>query len=184
MIVTAGIYICMNFAKAMRDPWVRAQILLLLIAGVLGPVLPRQTLLGPLHPLLARIDGWPVRAAGVALALVALAFAFWAARALGPALTPEPEPLPGASLVESGPYRIVRHPIYTGLIGAVAGWTLAWSNWTLALVVALVLLAFFEGKAAVEERWLAQRFPAFAAYRTRVRRRILRADRRGSQRLP
>ncbi|MGH7630819.1 MAG: methyltransferase family protein, partial [Gemmatimonadales bacterium] len=101
------------------------------------------------------------------------AFAVWGARALGAALTPEPEPLPGASLVRSGPYGIVRHPIYTGVIVTSTGWTLAWSNWTLAIVVCVALIAFFEAKARVEERWLAGRFPEYAEYAKRVRRRVI-----------
>jgi protein-S-isoprenylcysteine O-methyltransferase Ste14 len=173
MIVTRGIYICMNLAKAARDPWVRAQFALLLVLDASGPLLPRFASLGPLDPVLNRIDPWPYRAAGIVIGVLGFAFAAWGARALGAALTPEPEPLPDASLVRTGPYRIVRHPIYTGVIATSAGWTLAWSNWTLALLVGIVLLSFFEAKARVEERWLSTRFPGYEEYARRVRRRVL-----------
>ncbi len=172
-MVTGAIYICMNLAKAARDPWVRAQLVLLLVLGASGPLLPRYASLGPLDSVLNRIDPWPYRAVGIAIGALGLAFAAWGVRALGAALTPEPEPLPGASLVQSGPYAIVRHPIYTGIVAASTGWTLAWSNWTLALVVGVVLIGFFEAKVRVEERWLRARFPEYEEYARRARRRVL-----------
>jgi protein-S-isoprenylcysteine O-methyltransferase Ste14 len=54
-----------------------------------------------------------------------------------------------------------------------AGYTLVWSNWTLTLVVGMVALQYFEGKARREERWLVKRFPEYEAYMRRVRRRVL-----------
>jgi protein-S-isoprenylcysteine O-methyltransferase Ste14 len=54
-----------------------------------------------------------------------------------------------------------------------AGYTLAWSNWTLALVVGWIALLYFQAKARVEERWLLQRFPEYEGYMRRVRRRVL-----------
>ncbi|MGH7517561.1 MAG: methyltransferase family protein [Gemmatimonadales bacterium] len=163
----------MNLSKALRDRWVRAQLALLLVLDASGPLLPRFASLGPLDLVLNRIDPWPYRAAGIVIGVLGFAFAAWGARALGAALTPEPEPLPDASLVRTGPYGIVRHPIYTGIVAASTGWTLAWSNWTLALLVGIVLLGFFEAKARVEERWLAGRFPEYAKYARRVRRRLV-----------
>ncbi|MGH2668508.1 MAG: methyltransferase family protein [bacterium] len=163
----------MNLAKAVRDRWVQAQLALLLVLGASGPLLPRYASLGPLDLVLNRIDPWPYRAAGIVIGVLGFVFAAWGARALGAALTPEPEPLPGASLVRSGPYEIVRHPIYAGVIVTSTGWTLAWSNWTLALLVGIVLLGFFEAKARVEERWLTARFPQYERYARRVRRRVV-----------
>ena len=133
---------------------------------------------------LGRSDPWPVRVAGIVLSLIGVAFAGWSARTLGPALTPEPEPLPEARLVERGPYRIVRHPIYTGVVLALSGWTLAWSNWMLALFVGVVLAGFLEAKAAEEERWLHARFPGYADFARRVRRRVVWADSARKPRLP
>jgi protein-S-isoprenylcysteine O-methyltransferase Ste14 len=84
-------------------------------------------------------------------------------------LTPFPRPLPGAQLVESGAYRLVRHPIYGGLILGALGWGLATAS-PLALGGALVLLAFFDLKSRREEIWLAEQFADYGSYRARTHR--------------
>ena len=174
----------MNLAKAARDPWVRAQLALLLVLGAVGPAVPRIPSIASLGGPLARTDSSMVRVIGLAVGVLGLAFTAWGAKALGAALTPEPEPLPGATLARLGPYRLVRHPIYTGVIAAAAGWTLAWSNWPLALLVAVILSGFFEAKARVEERWLGARFPDYGDYARTVRWRVVWPDRRPPPRLP
>jgi protein-S-isoprenylcysteine O-methyltransferase Ste14 len=149
----------MNLAKAIRDRWVQGQLVLLALSGAIGPVLggasPRS------------------RVAGLVLLLLGLGLAAWSAQTLGAALTPEPEPLPEAELIQSGPYRLFRHPIYTGVIVAVSGWTLIWSSWQVGLGVALVLAVFFSAKAGVEERWLRARFPQYVDYMRRVPRKLI-----------
>jgi len=50
---------------------------------------------------------------GTVLAVAGGAFAVWAARTLGRSLTPFPKPLPHG-LATTGPFAIVRHPVYTG----------------------------------------------------------------------
>jgi protein-S-isoprenylcysteine O-methyltransferase Ste14 len=84
-------------------------------------------------------------------------------------LTPFPKPLPRARLVESGAYRLARHPIYGGLILGAAGWGLAAAS-PVALVLAGALTAFFDLKSRREEGWLAEQFGGYAAYRRRTRR--------------
>ena len=88
---------------------------------------------------------------------------------LGANLSALPHPKDGAVLVESGVYGLVRHPIYAGLILAAAGWGLL-TNSPWALLLAGVLLVFFDIKSRREEGQLAARFPAYAAYRRRVRK--------------
>jgi len=73
--------------------------------------------------------------------------------------------------VESGPYRVVRHPIYSGLIVGAFGWALMNTS-LLTLVYAAILLAFFDVKSRREERWLARKFPDYAAYQARVAKLI------------
>jgi protein-S-isoprenylcysteine O-methyltransferase Ste14 len=60
-------------------------------------------------------------------------------------------------LVTTGPYRTVRHPIYTGIIAAMAGTAIAIS-WYWLIAVA-VLGAYFLGSAVAEERTMARLFP-------------------------
>ncbi len=84
-------------------------------------------------------------------------------------LTPFPKPLPGARLVESGSYGLVRHPIYGGLILGAIGWGLFTAS-PLALLGALGLTAFFDLKSRREEIWLSDQFEGYGAYRSRTRR--------------
>lgn len=102
-----------------------------------------------------------------------LGVAAWGVRSLGPSLTPGIEPLGGAPLVTGGAYARVRHPIYLGIVLALAGYTVAWSNWTLGLVLGLAALAYFQAKARAEERWLRKRYPRYDSYMRQVPRRIL-----------
>ena len=90
---------------------------------------------------------------------------------LGKNLTPLPRPRAGARLIETGAYRLVRHPIYGGLIVGSAGWGLVTAA-PLALAFAAVLFGFFDLKSRREEAWLVERFPAYAAYRARTKRFI------------
>jgi len=90
---------------------------------------------------------------------------------LGRNLTPFPKPSRGTQLVQHGIYSLIRHPLYTAVFCAAAGWSLAWQSWP-ALAVALVLAVFFDAKARHEERWLRQKFPEYAGYERRVRRFI------------
>ena len=106
--------------------------------------------------MLSRVDQVRIRWLGAPLIAAGLALAVWGVRSLGRSLTPGTEPLPGAPLVTSGAYAHVRHPIYAGIVLGLAGYTLAWSNWTLALLVGLLAWAYFNGKARAEERWLVR----------------------------
>jgi protein-S-isoprenylcysteine O-methyltransferase Ste14 len=163
----------MDLHKAMRDPWVWGQLALFALIGLGAPLVPRYVALGDLDPGLSRVDQVRIRWLGAPLIAAGLALAAWGVRSLGRSLTPGTEPLPGAPLVISGAYTHVRHPIYTGIVLGLAGYTLAWSNWTLALLVGLLVWAYFSGKARAEERWLVERYPTYEVYMRQVPRRVL-----------
>lgn len=120
---------------------VQAVLLVLLV------LLPHRPITG-----LALVAGLVLVAAGAAVLLVAF-------RVLGRALTPTPVPVAGAGLRTDGPYRWVRHPIYTGVLLAGAGFTVAVGSWW-TVGAWLVLLVFFWGKWRWEDRLLRARYGA------------------------
>jgi protein-S-isoprenylcysteine O-methyltransferase Ste14 len=107
-------------------------------------------------------------AIGAALFAGGIALAVWTrlhlGRNWGMPMTQRAEP----ELVTSGPYRFVRHPIYTGLLTALLGTALV--NNLLGLIVVAVLVAYFYYCGRVEERNLATTFPAtYPEYRSRTK---------------
>ena len=121
--------------------------------------------------------GWPegassaLRTAGAVLAIAGALLAIVASRALGKGLSPYPRPSGPAVLVERGPYRWVRHPIYLGGILFFVGFSLAFSPWALAVCAALAVI--WALKLRVEERMLETRFPEYRTYRERTRARLV-----------
>ena len=82
-------------------------------------------------------------------------------------LTAFPRPKSGATLVETGSYRLVRHPIYGGLLFVAAAWGLLTAS-VPALAATVLLGCFFDLKARREEGWLAEQFDGYAVYRART----------------
>jgi len=111
-------------------------------------------------------------AAGAVLAGLGGAMVAGGLAALGSQLTPYPAPVRDGALVERGAYRLVRHPIYGGIVLGALGVSLADGNWP-GLALAAALGALFWGKSWFEEGLLATRFAAYAAYQARVRRRLI-----------
>jgi protein-S-isoprenylcysteine O-methyltransferase Ste14 len=71
----------------------------------------------------------------------------------------------GHTIVRSGPYRRIRHPIYSGLLLAIAGTALARGEWR-GPVALLIVVAALARKIRLEERWLGESFGAeYAEYR-------------------
>jgi protein-S-isoprenylcysteine O-methyltransferase Ste14 len=104
--------------------------------------------------------------AGLGLVLFAagLGFAVWArvhiGRNWGGPMTQKDEP----ELVTSGPYRLVRHPIYSGVLAAGVGTAVALS-WIWLIAVALAGV-YFVYSATVEERYLSEQLPdTYPAYK-------------------
>jgi protein-S-isoprenylcysteine O-methyltransferase Ste14 len=135
-------------------------LLLLAIAGTVP--------LGPAWTGVARI-------AGAAVGAVLMAGGAWLVLRgmidLRENLTPWPRPGEASRLIEAGAYRLVRHPIYGGLvIGSVGLGLLAASPVTILAAFGLALL--FSAKSRREEAWLVERHAEYAAYRARTRRMI------------
>jgi protein-S-isoprenylcysteine O-methyltransferase Ste14 len=109
--------------------------------------------------------------AGGLLLLAGLGLGLAGVFALGRNLTPLITPKEGSVLLERGPYRLVRHPIYSGLLQMAFGWGL-WRGGWLTLAFALLLLVLFDRKARREEQILRATFAGYDAYSRRVRRLI------------
>ncbi|MFN8121453.1 MAG: methyltransferase [Thermoleophilia bacterium] len=140
---------------------VAGQMALIAAAGAAG-------FAGPRWP---RIGAGRRRAAGLALLAGGAAFGVAGSRALGPALTPRPTPRAGAGVCDRGPYRVVRHPVYAGVLASAAGWALLRRPAALAPLAGLAGL--LHAKALLEERLMEAADPGYAAYRERVRFRIV-----------
>jgi protein-S-isoprenylcysteine O-methyltransferase Ste14 len=111
--------------------------------------------------------GWPFWA-GAALTLAGLLFAVWARVHIGRNWSGTITVKEDHDLITSGPYGLVRHPIYTGLLLALVGFALARGEWRGIVAVAVATWAFWR-KLRIEERWMREQFGgAYEEYSRRV----------------
>ncbi|HUZ13590.1 MAG TPA: isoprenylcysteine carboxylmethyltransferase family protein [Caulobacteraceae bacterium] len=124
----------------------------------------------------ARVTGaplWPLSpAAGWALVVCQAAgfcFTWWARIHLGSLWSGSVTRKQDHRVIDTGPYRLVRHPIYTGLLFSTVVWAVQIAEPAALLGVAFAILAFWL-KARLEERFLARELgqDAYAAYRRRT----------------
>lgn len=118
--------------------------------------------MAPLWASSARL-GWAM----VALTAAGFAFAWWARIHLGKLWSGGVVLRDDHRVVDSGPYALVRHPIYTGLFAAVIAMAVVRGTPAALLGAALFVLGFTL-KARVEERFLEQSLPEYGDYRRRV----------------
>ncbi len=151
--------------KGSRGEWyvlIQFTLILLLLFG------PRashgMTQWTAVYALLGSLGGGLLLMAGLSLAVAGLLH-------LGMNLTPLPRPKENATMIQTGVYRLVRHPIYGGIIVSAFGWSL-WIHSILTICYAALLLLFFEIKSNREERWLMEKFPEYSEYRRRARKFI------------
>jgi protein-S-isoprenylcysteine O-methyltransferase Ste14 len=130
IFVWASMYL-MFFAKSLSIEW--------------------QSEMIPFRPWL----GW----LGVAVTILGFAFTLWARFTLGGNWSGTVTIKVKHELVCTGPYRYVRHPIYTGMIAAMAGTALARDQWIGAAAVILLWLSF-SIKRLKEEQFMRQTFGA------------------------
>jgi protein-S-isoprenylcysteine O-methyltransferase Ste14 len=119
------------------------------------------------HPVSSAV-GSIVAASGVALCVAGIAFAIWARRHLGTNWGMPMSVKEHPELVTSGPYAVVRHPIYTGVLIAMLGSALVGGlPW---LVLLLLSVGYFSYAARTEERRFLNEFPSeYPAYRARTK---------------
>lgn len=105
---------------------------------------------------------------GGVLVAVGLAWSVYARAVLGRNWSAEVTLKQSHELVRRGPYRWTRHPIYTGILVALLGSTIALGEWRGVLGFVLVV-AGFSYKLRVEERFMMEAFPAeYPRYRAEV----------------
>ncbi|AIF46549.1 isoprenylcysteine carboxyl methyltransferase [Dyella japonica A8] len=96
---------------------------------------------------------------GALLTLLGVVFACWARHVLGRNWSSVVQVKQGHELIQSGPYRWVRHPIYTGMLLAFVGTGTAIGEWRSAIAVLIVATSFWF-KLRLEERWMRESFGA------------------------
>jgi protein-S-isoprenylcysteine O-methyltransferase Ste14 len=102
------------------------------------------------------------------IVLAGAAFTVWARITLGRNWSAEVTFKQDHELIESGPYALARHPIYTGLIVMALGTAINYGR-AVGFVLALALCGGLWWKARQEERIMSRHFPdAYAEYKTRV----------------
>jgi protein-S-isoprenylcysteine O-methyltransferase Ste14 len=137
-----------------------------LIAGFVILAMPAHGYEGSLRLWhVTRAEAWGC----VTLLVAGFAFAWWARLHLGRLWSGSITRKEDHRVVDSGPYGIVRHPIYSGMLLAILGTMLAKGTVPGVAGAALSALALWI-KARMEERWLASELGegAYAAYRRRV----------------
>ena len=106
---------------------------------------------------------------GLVMLATGLALAVWARRHLGRNWSGIVTVKQDHELIRSGPYGLVRHPIYTGLLLAILGTTVAIGEWRGLLAFALIAAGFVL-KFKTEERFMSETFgEQYARYRAEVR---------------
>ena len=150
-------------ARTPEDRWTAAQIIwsiyLCNIAALLEAVLLRW-------PGSMAYDGWALLGAG--LLVGGLALRSWAVLALGRWFSWNVRVQEGQKLVRSGPYRLVRHPSYTGAMLSYFGLPMLFHSWWTLLFAAVALPLAFKRRIHHEERLLRRELDDYDEYAASV----------------
>jgi protein-S-isoprenylcysteine O-methyltransferase Ste14 len=112
----------------------------------------------------------PLALAGCLLALAGAALVLRSRTELGPAWSFVPKADQGKGLITTGPYRLVRHPIYLGLALLAMGDALAFGSWPALTIVLSGIVPTFAWRARTEEKLLSRTFgERYAVYKQRTK---------------
>jgi protein-S-isoprenylcysteine O-methyltransferase Ste14 len=141
------------------------------------PVLANFAALGLFFALMIALSAAPtapvallLALCGCLLAVAGSALVVRSRRELGSAWSFVPTVVQGTGLVTSGPYRLVRHPIYIGLVLLTTGEALAFGSWPALMIVLCGIIPTFAWRAHAEEALLSQTFgESYALYRKQTK---------------
>jgi protein-S-isoprenylcysteine O-methyltransferase Ste14 len=146
--------------KTSESWWSRQLHLILVNGGVLLLIFPAPGLTRRFLP-----DNYFVVAAGLLIEAAFILLAVWARRHLGANWSGEVRIAAGHQLVRSGPYRLIRHPIYTAILGMYCGTAIVSGQIHAPIALVIITLAYWR-KIRLEERAMATAFgPDHEAYR-------------------
>ncbi len=146
------------------------------VASRWGHILP--LVIGGLLIALPRLPGWlgallwtrtwTLYGIGVGVVAAGLGFSIWARKVLGRNWSGTVTLKEDHELIQSGPYRWIRHPIYTGILLGFIGSAIARDEWRGVLAVLIISVGLWR-KLRLEERWMQELFGArYEEYRHRT----------------
>ena len=142
-----------------------------------APLVANLTAFGLYLPSLLVCSGSPagstallLASSGSLLAVAGAALVLGSRAELGPAWSFVAKADQGTGLVTTGPYRLVRHPIYLGLALLAMGEALAFGSWPAFMIVLSGIVPTFAWRARAEEKLLSRTFgERYAVYRQRTK---------------
>ena len=148
----------MQWREPLRAQWLHNALVWLGVIILVVPLASPAILAAPFLPpsTIGSVSGLAVTALGLALAIAARTYLAgnWSAAV---------EIKEGHALIRSGPYRYVRHPIYSGLLLALLGTAVALDRWRAVVAFALIFVALLL-KSRHEESRLRRALPDYATY--------------------
>jgi protein-S-isoprenylcysteine O-methyltransferase Ste14 len=110
---------------------------------------------------------------GLSIGILGYALVYWGYWTLGQYFSAEVAIYQGQELVERGPYRFVRHPVYSGIFLAVIGGGFAVQSWAAVVLLVIMYAILFRYRIAAEEKVLISEFSEqYISYSKRVKRLI------------
>jgi len=108
---------------------------------------------------------------GLAIVTIGMGIAIWGRRTMRAAGTNINPSLPALAIVQSGPFRYSRNPLYLALTLLFVGLTLAFNTWWGIVILVPLVIVMHVGVVLREERYLEQKFgETYRQYRSKVRR--------------
>ncbi len=91
---------------------------------------------------------------GLVIMIVGFAIYYWAVLALGHFGSGFVRVIPDHKVIQNGPYRLVRHPVYAGEILSFIGLGLALQSWVALLIILVTASVFYSNRIRIEEKFL------------------------------